>query len=325
MKTTKKLFLYMGLASMFAFASCAKEEDTTEDPTKTVENVKLTVTVNPDGIVSFPTGDAVIFNYVGTGNADNNLTALNGVMKMTVNGVSTTETLNIPLTGTTFTSADTLEFDTYDATYEITFTLTGAKGTPATAGPFTFKTNGIKKSSPQLGNQAHSLAKFWSGKRDATFFLSDLKGKPEMQADMDFAYCTRTAGNKLISPSSDDATDIYSTQWSAADEKITTWINTRNTTGFIKVNSKLNLATFNNDALDTDSLIEIAKTVGEPSNPTVDIADGDLYLYRTVRGTAAHKVYFHGLIYVSTPTGSVVGGVAQAGNVQLIVRYQKEN
>ncbi len=325
MKKTQKLFLYMGLASMMAFASCAKEEDDkTDDPTATVENVKLTVTTNPEGIVSYPTGDAVIFNYVATGNADNNLTAFAGVMKMTVNGVTTTENMSVALTGTSYTSADTLEFDTYDATYEITFTLTGAKGTPATAGPFTYKTNGIKKSTPQLGNQAHALAKFWSGKLDNTFFLADVKGDAAKQADMDFAYCTRTSGNKLISPSSDDATAIYADQWAAADEKITTWT-VRNTTGFIKVNSKINSSTFLNDALDTDSLIDIAKTVGEPSNPTVDVMDGDIYLYRTVRGTAAHNVYFHGLVYVSTPTGSVVGGVAQAGNVQLIVRYQKEN
>src|SRR5262249_52514658 len=63
---------------------------------------------------------------------------------------------------------------------------------------------------PVLGNQVDAEPKFWSAKRKARFNLSDASGNGALQADLDFAYCTRSTGNKIISPASDDATAIYS-------------------------------------------------------------------------------------------------------------------
>lgn len=324
MKTLQKTFIYMGMASLLAFASCKKEDegDDTTDPT--VAAVKIDeFSVTPAGLYSVPTGTVFVIHTKASGNADNKLVSIKYTYKTTIGGVTDVSDETIQLSGTSFENYDTVMVTDHGAKYEMSCVVTGEKGTPASSSTLSCITNTIQKSTPQLGNQADSKAKFWSAKRNAAFFLADVKGNAAMQADMDFAYCTRTAGNKLIAPGSQDATDIYADQWSAADEKITTWT-TRNNTGFIKVNTKINVSTFNNDALDTDSLIEVVKTVGEPSNPSVIVADGDIFLYRTIRGTTTNPVYFYGMIYVANPTGTVVSGSATAGDAQLIIRYQRE-
>jgi len=331
----KKTILLAGAAAMLSVTACKKDDTGTDNnnPTPTAENVKLTMTVDPSDVKSFCTGDFVVFHTVATGNANNNLKSMILTAKITIGGSPLVVNDTVTLTGTSYDKYDTLVFEKgiYGATYEISAVLNGASGTPATAGPFTFTTNTLDKDQPELGNQTSSKAKFWSGKLKGTYFLADLKGdsNASKQAAMDFAYCTRSAangGNKLISPSSDDATAIYADQWNAADEKITTWNpKNRNTTGFIKVNSKISFAQFNNTSIDTDSLIEMAKTVGEPSSPSVSVADGDIYLYRTVRGQGDKKAAFWGVIYVSSPTGAYNGSSTDPGSAQLIIRYQREN
>jgi hypothetical protein len=327
MKKAQRIIIYTGLALLTAFVSCKKDETKT-DTTTTTENVKLTVTVvDPAASFSVPAKDYIVVHVVATGNTGNALKNLYGSMKITTPGGVFTGGDTTALTGTSYESYDTITLDFNSSSYELSAILVGEKGTPATFGPVTYYTNTIDSNATSLGNQADSKAKFWSARLKGSYYLKDVKGSASMQGDMDFAYLTRSVangGNKLISPSSQDATDIYADQWSAADEKITTW-SVRNTTGFIKVNSVINLSTFNTYSLSTDSLIGIAKSVGEPSNPYVTVVDGDIYLYRTVRGAGNHKSYYYGLIYVSGPTGSVVGSTAVAGDVTLLIRYQREH
>lgn len=334
MKKTTRFFLYTGMALITAFAACKKEDDGGDDSTTKTDPITATVTVvDPASGNSVPAGDYIVLHIVANGNDKNKLKSLDGTITITT--PAGTQTMSNPDTSISGLLSvdryDTIPLDAVSATYVFSGVVKGSAtgSTDVNIGPFTFYTNTIDSNMPYLGNQADASPKFWSARRKASYFLADVKGNTEMQADMDFAYCTRSTGNggnKLISPSSQDATDIYATQWSQADEKITTWA-VRNTTGFIKVNSLINQVVFNNYNLSTDSLINVAKQVGEPSNPYVSIADGEIYLYRTIRGSnPLHKNYYYGLIYVSGPTGSVNGsGVAQAGSVQLIVRYQREH
>ena len=325
MKKAQKLFLLAGVTSILAFNACKKDDTST---TTTVDDVKLTVTVNPTGITSFPKGNGVTIHAVAKGNANNKLKSLKISWTITVGtAVPVTKDTTIALSDTTYDGTFPLSFNTNNTTYSVSATLNGATGSTISAGPFTFVTNTIDSSIAFLGNQADANPKFWSAKMKGTYFLADISSGKAKSYDMDFGYCSRSTangGNKIIAPSSDDATAIYDQQWSAATEKISTW-GTRNSTGFIKVNSKLNTSAFNNYGLDTDSLITVAKTVGEPSNPSVPVADGDIILFRNVRGTPANPIYFHGLILVTAPTGSVnTSGTALPGNTVLFMRYQRE-
>lgn len=317
----------MGIASMLAFTSCKKDEDKEEEPTTTTNDVKMDdFSMSPAGLYSVPVGTQFVIHTKATGNADNNLVSIKYTWKTTTNGVVTIDEEIITLTGTSFENYDTVVVNKHGTKYEVSCLLVGAKGAAVSSSTLSAISNTVEKDQPFLGNQKDSKAKFWSAKRKASYFLVDVKGKPEMQADMDFAYCTRTTGNKLIAPNSQDATEIYADQWTAApEEQITNWT-VRNNTGFIKVNSKIDVNTFNNDALSTDSLINVLRVnVGEPSNPSNTVVDGDIIMYRTIRGTLANPVYFYGLIYVANPTGSVVNNTATIGDVQLIIRYQREN
>lgn len=326
MKKLQKSFIYIGIASMLAFASCKKEDGDPDDPTKTVEDIKLDdFSMTPAGLYSVPVGTTFVIHTKASGNVDNNLVSVKYTWKTTTNGVVTTDEETIALTGTSFENYDTVVVNEHGTKYEVSCVVTGAKGAAVSSTTLAAISNTVEKDQPFLGNQKDSKAKFWSAKRKASYFLVDAKGDATLQADLDFAYCTRSTGNKLIAPNSQDATDIYADQWSVAEEKITTWT-VRNNTGFIKVNSKIDAATFNNDALDTDSLINVLRVgVGEPSNPSNVVVDGDIIMYRTIRGTIANPVYFYGLIYVANPTGTVVSGSATIGDVQLIVRFQREN
>ncbi|MFA6259979.1 MAG: hypothetical protein WC760_00790 [Bacteroidia bacterium] len=326
MKKLQKTFIYLGIASMLAFTSCKKDEDKEEDPTTTTDDVKMDeFSMSPSGLYSVPVGTQFVIHTKATGNAENNLVSIKYTWKTTTNGVVTIDDEIITLSGTSFENYDTVIVNEHGTKYEVSCILIGAKGNAVSSSTLSCISNTVEKDQPFLGNQVDTKAKFWSAKRKASYFLVDVKGDAAMQADMDFAYCTRTTGNKLIAPNSQDATEIYADQWSVAAEKITTWT-VRNNTGFIKVNSKIDANTFNNDALSTDSLINVLRvSVGEPSNPSNIVVDGDIIMYRTIRGTITNPVYFYGLIYAASPTGAVVSGAATAGDVQLIVRYQREN
>ncbi len=235
------------------------------------------------------------------------------------------------LTGTD----DSVSFGGYvnveDTGKTITFivTLTGEKGDPQTAS-FSYANKGViyylDGDGPSLGNQVDAAKKFWSAKRKAVYNLSDLQSAPDVQADVDIAYCSRTTGNLIISPSSQDATDIYATQWSNDNEKITNWVAAnRNTTLMIKINDAAIIAAFNNPATDMDQLIQTALAKGAPNNPSVAVKDAELYLFQThAQRTTSPKIY--GLFKVIQPSGGVAGTppAATPGTCNLVIAYQRE-
>ncbi|MBY0244454.1 MAG: hypothetical protein K2Q03_03265, partial [Sphingobacteriaceae bacterium] len=147
------------------------------------------------------------------------------------------------------------------------------------------------------------------------------------QSKIDLGYVSRTTangGNKIISPDSDDATAIYTTQWtghikdpSKPNTQIATWT-VRNATRF-KLATKVSVndlnktdgtATVNYDA------INLEKTAAEPTSPSITVSANQLVFFKTAQGK-------YGFILVSAATGDVPTTEATAGSLTFQAYYQK--
>lgn len=310
----KKLFrtvMVLSVASLAVLSSCKKDDASVADATIDI-NAKIGTTAINDG-ATVTIGDVVKFTIVSTGNSDNKLKSI--TMTSTAGGAAL---LTEDLSGTSATN--TAEFTAQTAgNVSFTVTLTSGKGnitksfSIAVAAAVQVDTH-----NPTLGNQKDSAPKFWSAVNKTTYQLSDVKADPSLASKIDFGYCSRVAANLIISPASQDAEDIYSTQWSAADEKITTW-NKRNATKFKATTLTQTQFEAATDATSIAALIASTKnTAGEPDLDKVPATNASVYLFKTEGGK-------YGLINVLSATGEVTGNppAAIAGDVQLVVKYQK--
>lgn len=324
MKKLSKMLMVLGLASLVTFTACKKDEEEAAAAkiSMTVRQVKgATATVIQSG-ATVDIGDSLHMDIKFEGNDDNKLKSYS-----ITGSWETTPLSQGTLSGTSgsTTEGGVLEGFEPNTTYTVTVSLVSDKGTVVSS--FNFKTSGnagpaytIESSSINLGNQADSDPKFFSAKRNQTFFLIDAKDKADVQADIDFGYATRAAGNggnKLIAPNSQDATDIYATQWAATGERITTW-SKRNNTYFIATTITQNTFFAAADSTGIDNLIQTARTANEPNNTAVSVQDDKVYLFKTEGGR-------YGLIYVASATGDVQSGSATAGKADMVVKYQKAN
>jgi hypothetical protein len=326
MKKLTKMLMVLGLASLVTFTACKKDEEEAAAAkiTMTVRQVKgATATVIQSG-ATVDLGDSLNFDIKFEGNDGNKLKSY----VITASFESTPlEQGNLSGTSGSVTTGGILDPSDFEPgkSYTITVSLTSDKGTVVSS--FTFNTSGnagpaytIQSGSINLGNQADADPKFFSAKRNQTFFLIDAKDKADVQADIDFGYATRAAGgggNKLIAPNSQDATDIYSTQWAATGERITTWTK-RNNTYFIATTISQNTFFSAADSTGIDNLIQTARTANEPNNTAVSVQNDKVYLFKTEGGR-------YGLIYVASATGDVQSGSATAGKADMVVKYQKAN
>jgi hypothetical protein len=310
MKKLLSAMVLLSVSSLFLLTSCSKSSDSSA--TIADATVGISVTANGAAVANngtvFP-DDSVIVTVTCTGNASNNLKHV----KLMVSGQSTAA-LDVDITGTSVTKT---YFWPAQGSTSVTFTatVTGSTGNPGTA-TFTIGINDLRNSNPVLGNQVNANPKFWSLSNDSTYSLSDVAARPSLASKIDFGYCSRTTGNLLISPDDSNATAIYATQWSAANEKITTWTS-RNTTKFILVsNSVVSSSDFSNATTRAAqyALIVKAKAAGEPNISAVSIFDTQIYLFKTAAGK-------YGLLSVVSATGSVTGGTPNDGLTQLQIYY----
>jgi hypothetical protein len=325
MKKLTTMLMMLGIASLVIFSSCNKDEESIDDAKVTITVRKVsgsTATIITSGATVDLT-DSLFVEVKFEGNDKNKLKSYK-----TLGSWQTTPLKSGNLTGTSATITDGGQVGSIGTgNFTYTVILTSEKGDVTQAFSFTVavpSTVQISTSDFILGNQADSKPKFWSGANSTTsvparYFLSNAVGNTAIQAAIDFGYASRSVangGNKIISPNSADATAIYADQWSSTSEKITNW-SVRNNTTFILTNITSN--TFLNTNADTAiaALIETARAAGEPNNQSVPALDDKVYLYKTQGG-------LYGLFYVASPTGSVnASGVAQAGDVTIVAKYQK--
>lgn len=322
MKKLKIMMAMLSIAAVVGFSSCGDDEDETIADAKVTMTVRKVVGASSTIIASGATvanGDSLFLEIKFEGNDKNKLKSY------TLTGTwSNAVPKNGNLSGTSQTITDGAIISLPAGNYAYSVVLTSEKGNVTSA--FNFTVGGSTSSytidvteAVILGNQADAEAKFWSGKNKNEYFLADAVGNSTLQAAIDFGYATRSSangGNKLISPNSQDATDIYATQWSSATEKITNWT-TRNNTTFIL--TTLTATSFNNatDSTAIEALINTARTAGEPNNQSVSLVDNKVYLYKTQAGR-------YGLIWVVQATGEVVNNSPQAGQANFVVKYQRE-
>ena len=324
MKRIFKTIMVLSVASLSILSSCKKSDDTTTvtDPVKGVISVtsKNTTTGTSRTLANggFVYGDdSVVVTVTCTGNSSN---ALKTVTLTSNNSSVTPGISNVAISGTSATKSYAW---IVVGTGSITFssTVTGEKGDPSTS-TFTIKITEISTDNPSLGNQApgSDANRIWSAKTGLTYSLKNVTDTPAIAAKMDLAYCSRSStngGNKLISPSSADATAIYSDQWGAVTEKITTW-NHRNVTLFKYINNitATDITNANGNAGKTADLIAKAMSTGEPTLDNVPVASGQVYLFKTEAGK-------YGVIQVQSAEGSATGTSIVAGAAGLVILYQK--
>jgi hypothetical protein len=322
MKKLKIMMAMLSMAAVVGFSSCGDDEDETIADAKITLTVRKVVGATSTIITSGSTissGDSLNIEIKFEGNDKNKLKSyrLLGTWPGAV-----VETGNLSGTSQTITDGGILVLPA--GSYSYSAVLTSEKGDVTSSFNFTI---GAPASSYTidvteaviLGNQVDAEPKFWSGKNKNEYFLADAVGNSTLQAAIDFGYATRSAangGNKIISPNSSDATDIYATQWAAASEKITNWT-IRNNTTFIL--TTLTATSFNaaTDSAAIENLISTARTAGEPNNQSVSLEDNKIYLYKTQGGR-------YGLIWVVQATGEVVNNSPQAGQANFVVKYQRE-
>lgn len=319
MKKAMKTLMMLAMASMVAFTSCKKDDDSTTKPKPTVtfkggnDYVSSDVTKAPGTSIKF-----------GVTVKSEKLVRVK--VTLSANG------------GTESTIFDTTKFadkTSYDGEWTRTIGTTGTEKITITATDDNGETASqsftvsivapaaVTQADVTLGNQKDTEPKFWSSSEDAKYDLSDVKANPALAAKIDFGYATRNAGNMFVAPGSTDATDIYATQWSAADEKITTWT-TRNNTKFKRsIITDAEFATALNSADDADKRALIAKAAtaaGDMSAAATSIIVDD--------NIADFSVYFvtadgrKGVILVLQTGGTVNGGVATAGQANFQVIYE---
>lgn len=318
MKKLFKTMMVLSMASLAVLSSCKK--DKTDDPT--IADATIDINAKVDGVAinsgdEVTTGKVVKFTIISTGNSDNKLKSIS--MTSTAGGSAL---LTKDLSGTS--STDTATFNaTTTGTVSFTVSLTSEKGNVTKS--FSVKVvtpPNIDSDNPQLGNQAAGAPIFWASTTKTTYKLSDVKNTPSVAATIDFGYVTRSlanGGNKLVGPTSQDATDIYATQWSAAAEKITTW-NKRNNTLF-KEATNVTVSQFDNaqgDVTAMNNLIVSAKNAGEPTLTSTSVGNGRIYLFKTEAG-------YYGLIKVVDASGDIdpATSTANAGAVSTVVYFQK--
>jgi hypothetical protein len=323
MKKLKIMMAMLSMAAVVGFSSCGDDEDETIADAKITMTVRKVVGSTSTIITSGATinsGDSLNVEIKFEGNDKNKLKSY-----QTTGSWATTTLKSGNLSGTSATVIDGSTVNLPASSYTYTVILTSEKGT--ITAPFNFTIAGAPASSYTidvteaviLGNQADAAAKFWSGKNKNEYFLADAVGNPTLQSAIDLGYATRSSangGNKIISPNSSDATDIYATQWSATSEKITNWT-TRNNTTFIL--TTLTATAFNNatDSVAIENLISTARAANEPNNQSVNVQDNKIYLYKTQGGR-------YGLIWVVQATGEVVNNSPQAGQLNFVVKYQRD-
>ncbi len=317
MKKIFRTIMVLSVASLGVLSSCKKDSTTSiADPVTGVISVTaknttsgIQRTLASGGLVY--ADDSVVITVTCTGNSSNELKTV------TLKSDNPAATLlnAVAISGTSASkSAAWIVNGSGNVTF--TSTVTGATGDPSTS-TFVVKITLISSSNATLGNQANINPKFWASSTGLTYFLKNVSDSPALASKMDFAYCSRTAGNKIISPSSQDATDIYATQWSATAEKITTW-NHRNVTVFKLVTNITQTDVQNangNPALISD-LIAKALTGGEPTADNVSVLISQIYVFKTEAGK-------YGIISINNASGGVNGGTATDGYADLVVMYQK--
>ncbi len=329
MKKIFKTILVLSLAPLFMISSCSKSSDTVI-PTPTIADVTVGFTVTSKNTTNGTTvsvsdggrvfaDDSVVIKVSSLGNISNNLKHL----KVTASNQNPTTVFDADITGT---SKDFSFFwlVTGQGKVTITATATGASGNPATA-TFNMVVTNVATNNPSLANQAspasNNYKRFFSAALQNTFDPIDVKNSANYALDtaIDFGYCSRSGGfNKIISPNSQDATDIYATQWTGngGTEQITNWTK-RNATKFrITTITDLAFGAVLNSTSQSQMVNMIASEVkkGEPTFDNITLADKQVILFKTESGS-------YGLLLVSSPTGSVVSGVAQPGDVNLAAMY----
>lgn len=180
-----------------------------------------------------------------------------------------------------------------------------------------------KGSSKILYNQSalnSSDTRFYSIKDDAVYTLAELKTGGTLAAKqevVDFGYVTRgdaNGGNKIVSPNSVDAIEIYATQWTTDAEDITNWTKRRNTKFKTTTIANTSIASVNDG--NYDALIQQARTGGEPSDESIAISatPTNAILFKNEDG-------HYGLLVVTSATGEYTTST-QAGNVAFTAYYQ---
>jgi hypothetical protein len=313
MKRLFRTFMVLSAATLFFATSCKKDD--TEDTT-TSNELKVTMEVRVNGALlsnngyAFP-DDSLSVKVKVTGTDKNN------VKRIKISANNTTFTgVDTPKTGTT--AEENVAFWAVQGTAPVTFTAvaTGADGKTVTS-TFVLNISDVNVANPTLGNQASSNPKFWSMSNDSVYTLFDVKMRPTLASALDVAYVSRTnGGNKIISPASTDAFDIYATQWSASDEKITNWTKRNNTKFKIVSITQSQFQAAGNSKSQINALINTAIAAGEPTDDAVSVISTHVLLLKTEDGR-------YGLMNVVQANGSVTGGTADPGDVQIVVYYKK--